>query len=168
MKQKTRKWKDLSEQEIAAAKQMYNEYFSMVEIATKFNIPRTTLQYHINNDGWDVARELRKAELFTMWSSTKKEKFINMSSDAAKIIQKSLAHLANRQEPPSPREAKDAVAILEALDKITRLDDGKPTEITEEKVMDFKDIEAIADLVPFKSPKGLTYVEEEDEDEKSN
>jgi len=169
MKSNKKKWKDLSQAEIDNAKQMYNEYKAIIDIAAHLGVPRTTLSYHIEVDGWNTARELRKAELYTMWTSSKKEKFVNMSNDAAKIIQKSLSHLASRDQPPTPREAKDAVAILEALDKITRLDDGKPTEITEEKVMEFKDIEAIATMVPFKSHKGIIYEEEdEDEDDKKN
>lgn len=167
-KKDKRSWKDLNRKEIELAQQKYNEYQSVAAIADHLNIPRTTLTYHIRVDGWDTAREMRKAELYTMWSASKKQKFINMSSDAARIIQKSLNHLANRQEPPTPREAKDAVAILEALDKITRLDDGKPTEITEEKVMELKDIESIAEMIPFKSKDTIVYKEEDEEDEKAN
>lgn len=166
-KQKKRKWSDLSEKEIREMRALYNEYQSHSSIATKYGIARTTLQYHVDADGWYTEREMKRAELFTTWSSTKKEKFVNMSNDAAKIIMKSLNHLANRQEPPTTREAQQAVSILESLDRITRLDEGKPTEITEEKVMDLKDIEVIAEMVPFK-PKVIEPVEDEEEDDKKS
>jgi len=168
MKQKKRKWSDLSEADINEMKDLFKGYHSITSISDKFNIPRTTLSYHIENDGWSTDREMQRAELYTRWAASKKGMFIGMSDNAAKIIQKSLNHLANRQEPPTPREAKDAVAILESLDKITRLDDGRPTEITEEKVMELRDIEVIAEMVPFKSKPKLVEEDSEEEDEKVN
>lgn len=163
---KKKSWKSLTKKEQEEAKSLYMEYTSIASIAEKFNVPRTTIQYHASTY-WDVEREMLKAELYQQWNSTKKGAFIKMQDKAAKIIEKSMAHLLSRDTPPTPREAKDAVMILESLDKINRLDDGKPTEITEEKVMELKDIEVIADMIPFKSPKG-EIVYEEDEDDKEN
>lgn len=168
-KKKTKKansWSDLTKKQQEFAKEKYMEYQSIASIAKELDVPRTTIQYHANKY-WDVEREMMKAELFQQFSSTKKQHFIEMSQKAMHIISKSLSHLAARDNPPTPREAKDATTILEALDKITRLDDGKPTEITEEKVMELKDIEAIAELVPFKTKGEIVYKEDE-EDEKSN
>ena len=170
-KKKVRSWKDLSEKEQADAKSRFMEYDNIKDIAKDLNVPRTTLNYHANTY-WSPEREMLKAELYTKFSSTKRTNFIKMSQSAMKIITKSLDNLVNRNEAPTTREAKDAVTILESLDKITRLDDGSPTEITGEKVMEYKDIKAIANLIPFKTKdkEAIVYVEseiieKEDEDE---
>ena len=144
-----RKWSDLTPTEQEVAKQRYMEYQSVASIAEELNVSRTTLQYHVKTY-WEQERELLKAELFSRFTATKRSKFIEMSESSINIISKALKALAHRGEPPTTREAKDAVNILEALDKITRLDDGRPTEITEEKVMDMDEIHSIATLVPFK------------------
>lgn len=166
-------WTKLSSEDKEKAKQLFMEHESIAFIAETFNVPRTSIQYHATQKSncWEVEREMMKAELFQKFSSTKRGAFIKMSDKAIKIITRSLGNLAEREHPPTTREAKDAVVILESLDKITRLDDGTPTEITGEKVMEMKDIEAIATLIPFKSKKKNKTVEEivyqeEDKDDK--
>lgn len=144
-----RKWNDLTDEEKAWAKERYLEYKSIMSIADELNVPRTSVQYHASNH-WNQEREMLKAELFASFTSAKKAVFIQLSEKSLSIIEKALAHIVSRQCAPSTKEAKDAVQILEALDKIGRLDEGKPTEILEEKIMDMKDIQDIASLVPFK------------------
>ena len=117
-KKKTKSWKDLSSKQQEEAKSLFMEYEAIAVIADKFGIPRTTVQYHASTH-WNVERETLKAELFRKWGSAKKSAFIKMQDKAAKIIEKSMSHLLAREVPPTPREAKDAVAILESLDKIT-------------------------------------------------
>lgn len=157
-------WADLSPDQQERAKQMFFEYNSVASIAAKFNIKRTTLQYHATtkDNSWEVERELMRAELFSKWSQTKRSSLVGMQSDLVTIIGRSVKHLANRDDPPTPREAKDATVILESLDKITRLDDGTPTEIQGEKVMKLEDITAIAELVPFKKKENEEEKEQEE------
>jgi hypothetical protein len=154
-----RKWNELSKEEQETAKALYMEYQSVVSIAKELNVSRTTLQYHAKTY-WEAEREMNRAELFSQFTASKKSKFIEMSEASIKIITKALTTLASRDVPPTAREAKDAVAILESLDKITRLDDGKPTDITEEKIVEVSEIKKITSLVPF------NLEEEEDEDVK--
>ena len=158
-KKKTKSWKDLTEKEQEEAKQLFMEYNDVKAIALKFGVPRTTISYH-SNKYWNPEREMLKAELFTKFAATKRKDLIETSQYSIKILKKALGNLANREEAPTTREAKDTVTILEALDKITRLDDGNPTEITGEKVMEFTDIEAIANLVPFKTKPKIVENEE--------
>jgi hypothetical protein len=166
-----RRWDELTESEKEVAKQCFMQYQSIASIASELKVPRTTVQYHASTY-WHPEREMLKAELFSRFTATKRSKFIEMSESSINIIAKALTQLANRDMPPTTREAKDAVSILEALDKITRLDDGRPTEILEEKVMNISDIQAIASLVPFKSKAQLEAPEdiefEEKEDDKKN
>jgi len=154
-----KRWDDLTEAERESAKQCFMQYQSIAHIARDLEIPRTTVQYHASTY-WHPEREMLKAELFSRFTATKRSKFIEMSESSINIIAKALTQLANRDMPPTTREAKDAVSILEALDKITRLDDGRPTEILEEKVMTIDEIQAIASLVPFKPKAQLVEPEE--------
>lgn len=159
-KKSEKKWGDLTQQQKDTAKEKYMSYQSISSISKYLNIPRTTVQYHANRY-WDAERELLRAELYNQFTKTKKALFVDMSENAMQIVSKSMKHLASRQTPPTTREAKDATAILESLDKITRLDEGKPTEITEEKVMELSEIKDIANLIPFK--KKVVNKEESDE-----
>lgn len=162
MKQQ-RKWAELNDKEKELAKKCFMEYQSVASIAEELNVARTTIQYHANTH-WMPEREMLRAELFSNFTASKKSNFIQMSEHSIKIINKALSHLSNRDEPPSAREAKDAVAILESLDKITRLDEGSPTDITGEKVMDLKDINKITSLVPFNKKAKNEEGEEDGED----
>lgn len=166
MSKKNRKWSDLTKKEQEEAKESYMAYQSIQSIASKLNVARTTVSYHASKY-WDVEREMNRVELYNQFSKTKKAHFVNMSENAIKIITKSLQYLAERSEPPSTKEAKEATVILESLDKITRLDEGKPTEISEEKVMNLSDIADIASLVPFNS-KNKKSKEEGEEKEKED
>lgn len=180
MSKKTRSWKDLSKPEQEEAKRLYvEESQSLASIADTFNLPRTTLSYHAQKY-WTVEQKMNQAKLFAEFSATKKAHFVNMSDKAMTVIGRALENLATRETPPTPREAKDATQILESLDKITRLDEGKPTEISEEKVMSIEDIRKITDIIPFtpkkKEKEDIEPVEykelsgdkSEEEDEKVN
>lgn len=145
-----RKIKDLDTPEYEEVKRLYMEYHSVKSIAEQFNIGRTSLSYHANKH-WKLERDMIKADLFSQFADSKKANFIKMSQAAVQVMTRALETLASRDFPPSVKEAKDATAILEALDKITRLDDGNPTDITAEKSVSFKDIEAVASLNPFKN-----------------
>ena len=163
-KEKQRKWADMTPKEQEEVKALFMEYESLSEISRIWNLPRTTLSYHANKkaNNWSVERELNKAQLFSQFNATKKSSFIKMSNSIIKVMTRAISHLADRDTPPSTREAKDVTVMLESLDKITRLDDGSPTEITGEKVMEMKDIKDIVNLVPFskKEEDEAIYIEE--------
>jgi hypothetical protein len=148
--QNIRKIKDLDTPEYEEVKRLYMEYHSVKSIAEQFNIGRTSLSYHANKH-WKLERDMVKADLFSQFSDSKKANFIKMSQAAIQIMTRALESQASADRPPTLREAKDATVVLEALDKITRLDEGNPTDITAEKAVSFKDIEAVASLNPFKS-----------------
>jgi predicted DNA-binding protein YlxM (UPF0122 family) len=145
--------KDLTDKQWEWVKNQYMAYESVRSIAKTLGVEHSSLGYRIESNGWKLERDMEKAEVFKQFKEAKKTSFVKMSTASIKIIQKSLTHLAERSEPPTTREAKDATVILEALDKISRLDEGKPTEITEEKVVDFDEIQRIAAMSPFKETK---------------
>ena len=110
------------------AKALYMQYETLSEIGRKLNMPKTTLHYHAQKY-WNDERELLKAELFQTIASSKRAQFTNMTLSTVKILERALENLANRSEPPTMAEASKASEIMATLDKITRLDDDKPTDI---------------------------------------
>lgn len=146
-----RKVTELTENELETAKEMYMEGVSVLDIANKLDVARTSLSYHVNKK-WKPELELMRADLFARFSRSKRTSFIKMSSAAMKVMARALQELADREEPPTVREAKGASDILEALDKITRLDDGNPTDIIAEKPASIIDIEHKLRLDPFYTP----------------
>ena len=156
-----------SEEELAKAKQMYLEYLTVTEIALQTGIGRNTLSYHINKTGssWQIERELQKAELLGKVSSAKKADFANMAISSIEIIKRALADLAKRDQAPTVAEAKRATEILESLDRITRLDDGAPTEITAEKPFVVANIRKRMLIDPFAKDAEVVETVEEIENE---
>ena len=143
-----RKFTELSTESQAEAKRMYLEHFSIAEIARQFDVSRQSMSYHANKY-WKSEKDLLRAELFQQFTENKRTAFTRMSQAAIDVMTRALEEQARRIEAPSIREAKDAVAILEALDKITRLDDGNPTEILAEKPLSITSLKAKLALDPF-------------------
>jgi len=145
---KDKTFSDLSEPNKEALKQAYMEGVTITELADKYGLKRTSLSYHANKY-WKQELELRRSELFESFSSSKRANFIKMSESAIKVMSKALQELAQREFPPTIREAKDATVILESLDKITRLDDGNPTDIIAEKPVSIIELRDKLKIDPF-------------------
>lgn len=143
-----RKFTELSLEEQTNAKEMYLAYDSVTDIAQKYNVLRTSISYHANTY-WKKDRDLLRADLFASFSELKRATFTKMSESAIKVMTKALQHVADREEPPTMREAKDVSVILEALDKITRLDEGKPTDILEERPFSTIELQRKINMDPF-------------------
>ena len=163
MKKVTKKFTDLTEQEKEHAKKLYMDYVDVSKIADKLGVARTSLSYHVNKK-WKAEREVFKAELMHQFASNKKAHFINISESAIKVLNKALQDLANREIPPSMREAKDAAAVIESLDKILRLDENKPTDIigVDDKPISVIDLKKKISLDPFAQIEEGEYKEVED------
>jgi len=73
--------------------------------------------------------------------------------------------MALRPEGATPTELGKIAQVLESLDKITRLDDGKPTEITEEKPFAVDVLHKKIALDPFAQVEEIEYKEIEEEDQ---
>ena len=122
----------ISEAILSEAKKLYMEYMPIKTIASQLNVNRTSIQYHANSH-WEVEREMQKAEMFKAFSSQKKLTMTKLSEYTLKILTRALEEASKSDEPPTLREAQQTALILESIDKIMRLDDGTPTEITEGK-----------------------------------
>jgi hypothetical protein len=150
--------KVLNDSDLSAAKGMYLEYVPITEISKHFKVNRTTISYHANKY-WRIERQMLKAELYAQFTDAKRANFTKMSEAAINIITKSLVELSTRNRAPTVQEAKAATQILESLDKITRLDEGTPTDIVAEKVTSIKDIKAKILLDPFATTDDIPEIE---------
>lgn len=144
-----------------------NSEAGLSELADQYGVKRTSIEYYASQskEDWRGQRELLKAELFQKFSETKKSDFVKMSSSAIKVMAKALEELANRDEPPTMMEAKRATEILESLDKITRLDNGDPTEIVEDKTISIQDLKKKIAFDPFHEAEVIEFKENEDDKE---
>lgn len=129
-------------------KRRYLEGESVNSLAEEFRVKRTSAQYYANKE-WKQEKALMRAELFQKFSEDKKENFIKMSNASIIIMTRALQELAKRDQPPSIAEAKRATEILESLDKISRLDENKPTEITEERPITTVELKERLSIDPF-------------------
>lgn len=156
--------KKLTKKQIDTIHRMFMEYKSISAIAREFNVARSTIAHHINQNGWTAERKLAESDVFQTFSDSKKVDFIKMTEHSVAILSKSLQHLATRAEPPSINEATRAADILKTLDNILRLDDGKPTDIVSEvdKPMSEKELKKKLSVDPFSKQ------EEEEDDKKLN
>lgn len=162
------KFTDLSEEEQEKMKQKYLNYIPVSKIAREHGVSRTTLQYHATTH-WNPVRESMRAETFGEFMDTKRESFVKMSKTSMSIIKSALEELSNRDVPPTMREAQMAVNVLVELDKITRLDDGAPTEITAEKPLSLEAVKKKIALDPFSKEiekiEEIAFTEVENEDD---
>ena len=165
MSKEVKKYSELKPEEQELMKQKFLNYIPISKIAREHGVARTSLQYHATNH-WTPVRESMRAETFTEFMDTKRESFVKMSKTSMSIIKSALQDLATRDVPPSMREAQMAVNVLVELDKITRLDDGNPTEITAEKPVSIESVKKKLALNPFeKEVEEVAFMEVEDEED---
>ena len=143
-----RKPSDLTTQEMERAKEMYLDFHDVAEIARQLNVTRQALSYHANRY-WKKELESRRADLLSNRDSNKVSLLLKMSQDAATIMTRALSQMARRTDPLTLREAKDAAAVYKELDTIMRLDEGKPTNITQDKAFDVITIQNKLKADPF-------------------
>jgi hypothetical protein len=132
------------------AKKLYMEYEPIATISKATNLKHSTISYHVNKqNGWRTERELYKADLLEKVVDSKRASFAKMTVNAISVVERCLADIATRGTPPTTTEAQRCMQILESLDRITRLDDGAPTEIVAEKPMALETIHTIVASDPF-------------------
>jgi len=133
------------------AKKLYLEYNTVSSVAKDTGISRSSLQHHIKKDGgWEYERNINRADLLSKVSAARASEFADMTNYTIISLKRAVKSLAERTDPPTVQEAKGVASILEALDKMTRLDEGKPTDIiTEEKVVTVAELQKRISVDPF-------------------
>lgn len=120
-----------SDKKLEAAKRSYMSYEPVSKIARDLNIPRTTIQNHVN-EKWKAERQILANEIIAELGETKAAKLSTLFSNGIDVIHAAIKDLHMRGTPPTMNEARAAVNVIEALDKIMRLDQGNPTDIIAE------------------------------------
>lgn len=139
----------IDKDKLAIAKDRYMKYESVASIAKDLGLVRTSVQNWVNKE-WKAERELARAELFEDVAKAKKVQFVKLTESAIVVLSRALESLAKSEENISMREARDVAAIMESLDKITRLDENRPTEIhSQEKVVTVVELKEKLRVDPF-------------------
>ena len=141
----------ISPASLSKAKQLYLEYNTVTDIAKSTGISRTSLQHHVKkDDGWEYERNIARADLLSKVASARASDLATMTNSTIIVLKRALDTLARREDAPTVQEAKGAASILDILDKITRLDEGKPTDIiTEEKIVTVQELQKRINVDPF-------------------
>ena len=122
--------KKISKEDLEKAYNMYMEGNTVVDVAKEVGFPRSTIQHYVLKS-WRAERMANASELARNLSQGKVKALTAIYSNSLKILEKTLRDLAERSTPLSITEAKGVGTILENIDKITRLDEGSATDITE-------------------------------------
>ena len=115
---------------LSAAKTLYLKYTPINAIVDSCKIARGTLMYHIPK--WREERELLKSEIMDALSDSKRELMSSIAKNGLEVLAKSMQSLAETGRSLTPKEMMGIANIVDSLDKITKLDDGNPTDIIAE------------------------------------
>lgn len=118
-----------SEDQINEARRLYMSYKTRKEIVDATGININTLASYI--DKWRPERELAKSEMFSALADSKKRFFVDLANNGLEILVRSLREMNRDGAVLEPKQLREISSIIGEIDKIIRLDDGNPTEITE-------------------------------------
>ena len=159
----------IPKKKLEQAEKMYmeNDEITIVEIAKQLDIKRESLQYHVNTK-WKPRKNAMKSELLRNMSAGKASLLAAIHGSSLVIIKRAIEDLAKRDKPPSISEAKGAKEILDSIDKITRLDQGSATDITEKVQPKTKEElrQALSKADPFNAHADQGEKDEEHTEEK--
>ena len=116
--------------QIDEAKSLYMEFKTPREISAKTGIKYRTVIYHAKN--WKKDRDLFRYELLKEISENKKAILSSLTSNSLECVDRAIATLKRRENPPTITEARMLTNIIAEIDKILRLDEGNPTDIIAE------------------------------------
>lgn len=115
---------------LESAKTLYMGYTTLSEITKQSKVPRSALLYYIPK--WREERERMKSEVIDALTDSKRDLMYSIAKSGLEILNKSMIELSKSTRTLTPREMTGIAAIIDNLDKITKLDEGKPTQITGE------------------------------------
>ena len=152
--------KRLSDAKLKKIREDYMNYVPVSVIAERHGVARSTVIHHAGKK-WADERGLLKAELYRNLSDSKQVDFNEITNNSITILKRSLAQLSVRSEAPTLKEALDASKILDILDKITRLDEGSPTDIisNHDKPITIVELQKKISIDPF----AIEHKEEEED-----
>jgi DNA-directed RNA polymerase subunit F len=123
--------KRYTDEQLNTAKKLYMAYKPLKDIVEITGIKKPSISYHIQNK-WLKEREDSKSELLKTFTERKKSLMASIASNGLEILAKAMESLKNVDRPLSAAEIKSISTIVSELDKISKLDEGNPTEILAE------------------------------------
>jgi hypothetical protein len=118
----------LDKAKLARAREMYMEYKSVPEISMETGLNPRSIRYHVDNH-WNRERAADQQKFFEYIADNKRVQLVNITDRALAIIENSLRELAAKPLI-KVQDARMVADILEKIDKILKLDEGKATSIT--------------------------------------
>ena len=121
--------KKYTDEQIEKAKQLYLRYGgTRKQICDVSGLSFDSLKYYISTY-WHKERELRKNEVIKAMTESKKALISAVSKHGFEILEKGLEKLNYSDKPMTPGDLVKIAGVISEMDKITRLDEGNPTDI---------------------------------------
>lgn len=136
-------------------KNKFLEGYNLSALAKEYDLTPQALGYYAKAHNWSEQRRLMRAELFQSFSDTKRAAFTNIYMDSVTFLRTTLRDVIDEYEKGNMRikdkldMADKIAAMVSKLDRIQRLDAGTPTEITEEKPFNVKELTKQLKRDPF-------------------
>lgn len=137
--------RSLTDQDLQTAKDLYMGFESVSEIARILNVNRTTLQYYVKKS-WKAERDMLSSEFISSITSSRAADLASIQGSAIKTLKRCFLNLANRPEPPSTKEATDAMKILENMDRLAK---ASPDEYPGFEGLNDQDVPELEVVDPF-------------------
>lgn len=112
----------------ARGKELYFSYRPFNDIAAELSISSATLAEWRKKEGWDVEREGIERGILEDAFGARRMTLSRITKTSVDLLERGLKRLSDRVEPPSLSELEKLSVIVGNLDKILRLDMGKPTD----------------------------------------
>jgi hypothetical protein len=144
------------------AKELYFANASHTAIAKECDVARSTVTTWVNK-GWREEREIKRLEDLNDFFLSKKHEYVDISAKIVNSLKGYAEYLVTKPSPLTEKEAKTAVEILDKLDKQTRLDENRPTEITNaEKPVTIIELKEKLKVDPFAQIEDVEHEEKND------
>lgn len=159
----------ITEKQLEEAKALFMAFTPVVHIAEKLDVNRSTLNNHLRKQKWREERDTFSNELISEIAANKKTQLTKISGLTANVLIKSLEALNKAKKPLTLREARDAAALFETLDKILKLDEGRPTDIiATEKPATIIEIQRRLNNDPLQNIEYTEFEESDNEEDSIN
>jgi len=123
--------KKYTDEQLEVAKKLYMAYKPAKDIVEISGVKKSSIHYYIKTK-WLQEREDNKSELLKTFTERKKSLMASIASNGLEILAKAMENLKDVNRPLSANEIKSISTIVSELDKISKLDEGNPTEILAE------------------------------------
>lgn len=158
MDTKLKKNHKFDEATLTKAKSMYMAFATISDISNATAMPRSSILYYAPK--WRDERDRHKNEIIEALTESKRNLMYSIAKAGLEVLNRSMAELSKSKRMLTPREMSGVAAIVDNLDKIAKLDEGKPTEIlTEIKPANIVEMRALLNNDPFLQLEEPEYVE---------